>query len=192
MTKLMAAAAIAFALLFISTFSSFSQTYGKPFVSAGGVLTVPVGDISDAWSMGFNFHANGGYVFHPLIGARLDAQYNTFPYKEDLGSYSGYSLKSTSIMGDVMVGNFKRDADIKPYGLVGLGLYLNSVSDLKYEGETYVRGSSETNFGMKFGGGVAFKVTPKLSLFGETSFNIIFGEGTANYLPIKVGASVNL
>ncbi|KXK41049.1 MAG: hypothetical protein UZ05_CHB002003252 [Chlorobi bacterium OLB5] len=170
--------------------STFSQTYQKSFASLGGVISIPVGDISDAWGVGFNIHGNAGYVFHQNIAARLDLQYNTFPYKES-GDYTGYSLKSTSIMGDVMVGLFNKDADIKPYGLAGLGLYLNSVSDMKYQGVTYYRGSSETNFGMKFGGGVAFKVSPKLSLFGETSFNIIFGEGTANYLPIKAGATIN-
>jgi opacity protein-like surface antigen len=180
------------ALVFVLSFSANSQTLDKSFVSAGGVITIPIGDISDSWGVGLNFHANGGYVFHKLVAARLDLQYNTFPLKEDMGSYSGYSLKSTSIMGDVMVGSFSKESDIKPYGLVGMGLYINSVSDLKYNGVTYASGSSETNFGMKFGGGVAFKVTPKLSIFGETSFNMIFGEGTANYLPIKVGATINL
>ena len=171
-------------------FTSFSQNYEKTFVSAGGVITIPVGNVSEAWGVGFNFHGNAGYVFHPNIAARVDLQYNTFPYKES-GDYSGYSLKSTSIMGDIMVGKFDKASTVKPYGLVGMGLYLNSVSDMKYQGVTYYRGASETNFGMKVGGGVAFKVSPKLNLFGETSFNIIFGEGTANYLPIKVGATLN-
>lgn len=177
------------ALIFIGV-TTYSQTYQKSFASLGGVISIPVGDISDAWGVGFNVHGNAGYVFHKNVAARLDLQYNTFPYKES-GDYSGYSLKSTSIMGDVMVGMFDKDADIKPYGLVGMGLYLNSVSDMKYQGVTYYRGSSETNFGMKIGGGAAFKVSPRLSLFGETSFNIIFGEGTANYLPIKAGATIN-
>ena len=177
------------ALLFIGI-TSYSQTYQKSFASLGGVISIPVGDISDAWGVGFNIHGNAGYVFHENVAARVDLQYNTFPYKET-GDYTGYSLKSTSIMGDIMVGKFDKDADIKPYGLVGMGLYLNSVSDMKHQGVTYYRGDSETNFGMKFGGGVAFKVSPKLSLFGETSFNIIFGEGTANYLPIKAGATIN-
>lgn len=180
------------ALVLALTASSYSQTYQKSFVSAGGVITIPVGDISDNWGVGFNFHGNGGYVFHPNIGARIDVQYNTFPYKQDLGDYSGLSLKSTSIMGDVIVGNFSKDADIKPYGVVGAGLFLNSVSDLKYQGQVYVSGDSETNFGMKIGGGVAFNLSPKVALFGETSFNMIFGNGTANYLPIKVGATINL
>jgi opacity protein-like surface antigen len=177
------------ALLFISI-TSYSQTFQKSFASLGGVVSIPVGNISDGWGVGFNIHGNAGYVFHKNIAARVDLQYNTFPYKET-GEYSGYSLKSTSIMGDVMVGMFDKESDIKPYGLVGMGLYLNSVSDMKYQGVTYYSGSSETNFGMKVGGGVAFKVSPKLNLFGETSFNIIFGEGTANYLPIKVGATLN-
>ncbi|MBN8584644.1 MAG: outer membrane beta-barrel protein [Ignavibacteria bacterium] len=177
------------ALIFIGV-TTYSQTYQKSFASLGGVISIPVGDISVAWGVGFNVHGNAGYVFHKNVAARVDLQYNTFPYKES-GDYSGYSLKSTSIMGDVMVGMFDKDADIKPYGLVGMGLYLNSVSDMKYQGVTYYRGSSETNFGMKIGGGAAFKVSPRLSLFGETSFNIIFGEGTANYLPIKAGATIN-
>ena len=177
------------ALLFISI-TSYSQVYQKSFASLGGVISIPVGNISEAWGVGFNVHGNAWYVFHQNVAARVDLQYNTFPYKES-GEYSGYSLKSTSIMGDVMVGMFNKEANIKPYGLVGIGLYLNSVSDMKYQGVTYYRGDSETNFGMKFGGGVAFKVSPKLSLFGETSFNIIFGEGSANYLPIKAGATIN-
>ena len=177
------------ALLFISI-TSYSQVYQKSFASLGGVISIPIGNISEAWGVGFNVHGNAGYVFHQNVAARVDLQYNTFPYKES-GEYSGYSLKSTSIMGDVMVGMFNKEANIKPYGLVGIGLYLNSVSDMKYQGVTYYRGDSETNFGMKFGGGVAFKVSPKLSLFGETSFNIIFGEGSANYLPIKAGATIN-
>lgn len=177
------------ALLFIGI-TSYSQTYQKSFASLGGVVSIPVGNISDGWGVGFNVHGNAGYVFHQNIAARVDLQYNTFPYKES-GDYSGYSLKSTSIMGDIMVGKFDKESDIKPYGLVGMGLYLNSVSDMKYQGVTYYSGTSETNFGMKVGGGVAFKVTTKLNLFGETSFNIIFGEGTANYLPIKVGATLN-
>lgn len=178
------------AALILFGVTTYSQTYQKSFASLGGVISIPVGDISDAWGVGFNVHGNAGYVFHKNVAARVDLQYNTFPYKES-GDYSGYSLKSTSIMGDVMVGMFDKDADIKPYGLVGMGLYLNSVSDMKYQGVTYYRGSSETNFGMKIGGGAAFKVSPRLSLFGETSFNIIFGEGTANYLPIKAGATIN-
>ena len=177
------------ALLLIGI-TSYSQVYQKSFASLGGVISIPVGNISEAWGVGFNVHGNAGYVFHQNVAARVDLQYNTFPYKES-GDYSGYSLKSTSIMGDVMVGMFNKEASVKPYGLVGIGLYLNSVSDMKYQGVTYYRGDSETNFGMKFGGGVAFKVSPKLSLFGETSFNIIFGEGSANYLPIKAGATIN-
>jgi opacity protein-like surface antigen len=177
------------ALLFIGI-TSYSQVYQKSFASLGGVISIPVGNISEAWGVGFNVHGNAGYVFHQNVAARVDLQYNTFPYKES-GDYSGYSLKSTSIMGDVMVGMFNKETNVKPYGLVGLGLYLNSVSDMKYQGVTFYRGDSETNFGMKIGGGVAFKVSPKLSLFGETSFNIIFGEGSANYLPIKAGATIN-
>ena len=176
------------ALLFIGI-TSYSQTYQKSFASLGGVVSIPVGDISDGWGVGFNVHGNAGYVFHKNVAARVDLQYNTFPYKES-GDYSGYSLKSTSIMADVMVGIFGKEADVKPYGLVGMGLYLNSLSDMKYQGVIYYSGSSETNFGMKLGGGVAFKVSPKLSLFGESSFNIIFGDGTANYLPIKLGATL--
>lgn len=189
MKKLFIFAAMIIITLSVST---NSQSLNKPFVSAGGVITIPVGDISEAWGVGFNFHANGGYVFHKNVAARLDLQYNTFPHSDVEGGYSGYSLKSTSIMGDVMLGNFSKEADIKPYGLVGMGLYINSVSDLKYNDVTYFSGSSETNFGMKFGGGAAFKLNNRLSIFGETSFNMIFGEGTANYIPIKVGATINL
>lgn len=179
------------AVLTLFSVNTFSQTYGQgAFGDIGSGVTIPVGDITDGWGIGYNLHVNAGYVFHPNIAARVDIQYNSFSRKGDIETgFTGYGLKTTSFMGDVMIGKFDK-GDVKPYGLIGLGLFVSSLSDLEYQGETYYEGSNGTDFGMKFGAGVKIKVASKVSLFAESSYNLIFGENTAKYVPVKIGASI--
>ena len=179
------------AVLALFSIKAYSQTYGQgAFGDIGSGVTIPVGEITNGWGIGYNLNVNAGYVFHPIIAARVDIQYNSFSRKGDIETgFTGYGLKTTTFMADVMLGKFDK-SDVKPYALVGAGIFISSLKDTDYQGEAYYENSNRTEFGMKLGAGVKIKVGSKVSLFTESSYNIIFAENTAIYVPVKIGAAI--
>jgi hypothetical protein len=52
--------------------------------------------------------------------------------------------------------------------------------------------ASNTEFGMGIGGGFVYQVGPKVGIFLESQYNIIFNDGSAKaFLPIKAGVFID-
>ncbi len=90
---------------------------------------------------------------------------------------------------------------LTPYGILGLGLYSFSTSDLKFtvqgnQGRTGTgeqKIESETKFGMNFGAGVEFKAAKNIVVFAEPKYVIVFTSGeSTSFIPITLGASFGL
>ncbi len=164
-------------------------TYGQNsiYVSVGTGLSIPMAEseFTDAFNLGFNLHGAGTVIMSRNFGLRGDLQYNRFPYDESNPDFSG-SFTATTLKFDLLAGDFS-GGSANPYAVFGAGAYFLSASSSS-GGLTI--SSSETDFGIGIGGGVMFKVSPSMSLYGETQYNIIFNDGTAKgYLPLKFGLS---
>ena len=82
-------------------------------------------------------------------------------------------------------------------GLLGFGMHIASVSDLKvsYQGQPVtVTGTSglgsDTNFGMNFGAGSEFGLG-NVKLYFEVEYVLIFSSGSSTgHIPITVGVTI--
>jgi opacity protein-like surface antigen len=163
--------------------------------SINGGLGIPLGDLSDGSGVGWNIGATAGYVFNNHLASRLDLTYSSFspaPF--------GSLLSIITFRGDFLVGNFERKSNIIPYGFAGFGIY--STSSPAYNIFVYdangnlistiaVPSNSKTDIGIAAGGGVGFKVSQSIVLYGEAAYCLGFGNNPlTNYIPFKAGIMI--
>ena len=181
--------------------SAFAQDKAGYFILGGG-FTMPNAEVRDHLGDGWHFTIGGQYNATPIIGI------------EGLYSFNGLGEKRLSIpvsptpsggtvptdffadmnmqFGTVSVVLQKPEGNVKPYGVVGMGIYYRPVK-VTTPGVGYIPGycdpfwyvcypggfvpveniigeRSSTDFGMDFGGGVKIS-----SFFGEVRYHYIWG-----------------
>jgi opacity protein-like surface antigen len=93
------------------------------------------------------------------------------------------------------LGKIPTGSMVTPYGLLGFGIHILSISDGKaeYQGQTFNLTTglgSQTKFGLNFGAGSEFAVGA-LKLFFEFKYVLVFTEGSSTGLiPLVVGVTV--
>lgn len=148
-----------------------SLAAAKPFVELDAGVAVPVSD--DDWT---------DFVDPSFtLGARIGAQGRTLggmgsldwsPLSEDA---NGISLQRLRVLGHVrFASRLSRDAEL--VGRVGAGLdYVHLHGEVTIPGlGTVESNDSDTGFALEFGGGMWFRVAPKVKLGGELAFPIAF------------------
>jgi len=195
---------IVLAMMCLGLWTSAAQAQDKPVeISLGGGWTVPNSEVKDHLGNGYNFNFGVQVNVNPIIGI------------EGLYSFNGLGEKRISIPvtpGPVAGGEVPTDffanmnmqygtgsviirapeGKVKPYGLVGMGVYYRPVK-VTTPGVGYVPGycdpwwyvcypggfvpvdnivgeRSSTDFGMNFGGGVNFA-----SIYAEVRYHYIWG-----------------
>lgn len=151
-------------------------TDNKIVYGVGGGVSIPMGDTEKSLERGFAVHGFARFRLSdtPLI-PRVDLEYQKFDFKS---GYVGVDGDAQMIAGTAGVQLFIGGAQsLRFYGVGGLGAY-----HLKFESNGPVGGSdSATRFGLNGGGGVAFRVNPRLSVYGEIRFvNVLNDEGAVD------------
>lgn len=148
-------------------------------LSIAGGASAPVGDLGEVTDLGYNaaIGLNLGGTRLP-IGARLEAGYNSFAFKEGDGSYRIITGTANAVV------NFSQAAD-SPYLIGGIGAY-NSKASI----DNVDTADSRTVVGINIGGGLRFPLGG-LSTFLEARYHAGLGErseGTNNrFIPITFG-----
>lgn len=154
----------------------------------GGGATIPVGDLSSAYSTGWNALANLGVHFGATpLGVRGDLMFNQLPIKSGLGT-SGNTQIWTANANLVL----SAPGRVSPYLIGGVGYY-NDHYRVAIGGTTVVATGSTTSndLGINGGGGLNFKLPGTgIGLFAEVRYHYVFvGSSHVTFLPITAGVT---
>ena len=191
-------------------------------VSLGGGFTAPNSEIQDHLGNGYNFnfgvdvaanpvlHIEGLYSFNGL--GDKDISIPVAPCVDCPGVQTPFTGSMNMQYGTVSLIAQKPEGGVRPYGLVGMGIYYRPI-EVTTPGVGYVPGycdpwwyycvpggwvpvenvvgeRSSTDFGMVFGGGLRFG-----KIYAELRYHYIWGptiEGTATNLPAVSAATDDL
>jgi opacity protein-like surface antigen len=175
----------------------------KFYFSLGGGYTQPNAEVSDRLGGGYNFNIGFEVKATPVIGIEGLYSFNGFGDKDlpplNIAGNPGGATQLADLSGDMSMqyGTAslivqKPDGSVRPYGLVGMGLYYRKVR-LTSPGVGWVPGycdpwwyvcypggwvettnilgdRSSTDFGMSFGGGLNFG-----ALYAELRYHYVWG-----------------
>lgn len=144
----------------------------KVVYGLGGGVSVPLGDAEEGLERGYVVHGFARFrLTDTILIPRVDVEYHSF----DLKALSG---SSQIIAGTANVQLFLGAAQsIRPYAVGGIGAY-HVKFDVESPGGIE---DSGTRFGLNGGGGIAFRVNPRLSVYGEIRLvNILNDEGAVD------------
>ena len=181
--------------------SAFAQDKGGYFILGGG-YTAPNSEVRDHLGDGYNFVIGGQFNATPMIGIEGLYSFNGLgskqisipvsPTPNDSGVPTDFFADMNMQYGTVNLVIQKPESTVKPYGVVGMGVYYRPVK-VTTPGVGYVPGycdpwwyvcypggfvpvdnivgeRSSTDFGMDFGGGVKFG-----AFFADARYHYIWG-----------------
>lgn len=170
--------------------------------------------VKDFYGIGIGFGAHGDLNIVKFVTVRLNFDYHIFASdkdkllpanlvdqfgnpipKSDL-SISGLNAKAFGITANG-IGKLPTGSPFTPYAVVGFGIHILNISDgtLTYKPATQsfpiqTGLGSETKFGLDFGAGSEFAIGPKLKLFMDVKYVIIFTSNeSTGHIPLTVGAT---
>lgn len=161
-----------------------AQDTARP-VSFGfsGGLSIPTGDLGDGADAGYVF---AGHVFFKpsaiqALRLRADVSLDRWSLKND-GNGSNASTRSVGVVANALF-DFATNgtSTVKPYVLVGLGLYNNKSSAAETS-----NGEGATDVGVQVGGGMEFQLAG-FSTFAEAKYVNAFSERRVSWIPISFG-----
>jgi hypothetical protein len=162
-------------------------------ISAG--LSMPMGNLSDAFNSGFNVTGHIGYkpAMFTNLSFRGDVGFDRFNAKEDIsgtavtqeGTFTAIGVTANAIYA---FPQSDAAAILRPYLLGGLGFY-NTKSKVTTTLGTVEASSenSDSNFGLQAGIGAEFALSG-FSTFAEAKFVNVLGDGSSiRWIPISFG-----
>ncbi|MBI4535051.1 MAG: outer membrane beta-barrel protein [Ignavibacteriae bacterium] len=196
--------AIVVAVMSFSTLASGQLKFGGgPHLSlAFSAFPKPVNEV---YGFGFGFGAHGDMSIIKYIALRLNFDYHIFSSdKEKIKAAAGVSQVqgleisglNASIVGITIngLGKLPTGSMITPYGILGLGIHILSVSD----GQATIQGQnipiqlglgSETKFGLNFGAGAEFAIG-MFKVYGDIKYVLILTSGNSTgIIPITFGVT---
>jgi len=204
-------------MLLLCTVLLIAVQWAPAQVSFGGgghlgisIASFPEG-LKDYYGMGFGggVHADGNLL--KFLTVRFNMDYHTFgfdnkKFEEVIAQANGVAPSTiaftgyrANIIGLTLngIGKIPTRSIVTPYGLVGLGLHLMSLSDPKvtYNGQEVTipgvgKSESQSKFGLNFGAGAEFQFG-KIKGFFEVKYVMIFTEGkNTNHIPITFGIGI--
>jgi opacity protein-like surface antigen len=165
--------------------------------------------VSDYFGTGFGFGAHGDLDIMKYFAARLNVDYHMFPSNKDkikndvaqqanvAASDIGIDGLNGSVVGITAngLGKIPTKSPFTPYGLIGLGIHIISISDGKvtYQGQAVpnanIKGNTETKFGLNFGAGTEYALG-QLKLYLELKYVLIFtSDNSTSHFPVMVGVT---
>jgi hypothetical protein len=200
------------------TATAFAQDKAGHFILGGG-YTAPNAEVRDHLGDGYNVVIGGQYNVTPLIGIEGLYSFNGLGEKQitipvsvipgTQGVPTDFFANMNMQYGTVNVVLQKPEGNVKPYGVVGMGIYYRPIQ-VTTPGVGFVPGycdpfwyvcypggwvavdnivgeRSSTDFGMDFGGGVKFG-----AFFADARYHYIWGpevEERVSTLPIATTVS---
>jgi hypothetical protein len=209
---------------FVTGLAAGAQAQDKPVVvSLGGGFTMPNSDVRDRLGDGYNFNFGVQVNTTPVIGIEFLYSFNGLGDKDieipvfptpvpGAGTPTRFDVGMNMQYGTVNLIAQKPDGGVRPYGLVGGGIYYRPI-EVTTPGVGWIPGycdpwwyvcypggwvettnvvgkRSSTDFGMDFGGGVNFG-----SFFAELRYHYIWGptiEGQVTTLPAATASNASL
>lgn len=164
--------------------------------------------VSDFYSTGFLFGAHGDLGIMKYIGLRLNLDYSIYGSNKDKlvqaivaanpnaqgATVSGLNASAFSITVNGL-GKIPTGSSVTPYGILGLGIHILSISDGKIEvgGQSFDLKTglgSQTKFGINFGAGAEYAMSSAVKLYFDFKYVLIFTEGSSTGLiPLTVGVT---
>jgi len=182
-------------------------------LNIGGGFTGVYGDGADHIGNGGNFTIGAIFKVSPVMSVQGEYGWNGLKRKElasvnPLSSNGPFFADANMQYGDAnLLFHSGSQAKVKPYGLVGLGVYYRPVTistdavgfatvcdpywyvcyPTAVPVEQIVGSRSSTDFGMNFGGGVDYKLTDAASIYFEVRYHYIWGPEIATVNPLSSG-----
>ena len=161
-------------------------------ISAG--LSMPMGDLGNALSSGFNVTGHVGYrpAMFTNLSFRGDVSFDRFNAKDEIGAISQEgTFTAIGVSANAIYSFPQADASAltRPYLLGGLGFYngKNSYTQTLGTGPAVEVSTSDSNMGLQAGAGVDFNLSG-LTTFAEIKFVNVFGDGgSSRWVPISFG-----
>jgi opacity protein-like surface antigen len=153
-------------------------TDNKVTYGIGGGVSVPQGDAADGLERGFVAQGFARYrLTDSHFAPRIDLAYQKFDLNKD-NIVSGGTASVFSATVNLHL--FLSGGTIRPYLIGGIGAYW-----LKFETDATpvlpAASESSTRFGLTGGGGLTFRVNPRVSIYGEIRLdNVLNNEGAVD------------
>ncbi len=149
----------------------------------GGGVSIPTGDLGDGWKMGFHGLGRLGFNVAPKLDILAGLDYHTFSLDDQgVSGLSGGAISTINLTGDLKVNLGAPGMSSNPFVLGGVGLAIESASDLTTPLGTFTF-DTESDLFIEVGGGVEFN-----KFFIQGRYVNIFASGSSiSYLPITAG-----
>lgn len=166
-----------------------SAQLNKPFsIYAGAGLTMPQGDYSDYYKMGYHGMGAAGFNLYPMFQGLAKVEYHSLPV--DAATISN---DATIVMYgvDARFAPFVPAAPIKVFGVAGIGM-ANIKTDASFDagdfGSVDLGTTSSTEFYYEIGAGVEFRTSPTMSAFFMARYVTVANDfADFKYVPVTVG-----
>jgi hypothetical protein len=197
------------ALVALTPATSSAQDERKVHVNIGGGPTFIGGNAGEHFSTGWG-PAIGVTYDHGMFGVQFEYAYRWFDLNSDTAPlFDATTLDANQTMQQLdfnFVGNFARPGSaIRPYGIVGPGLYYRQVEITQYVGSGvicdpwyYVCGAYPVSdvigsrggwdWGFNVGGGVGFSIGESSEFYIETRYHYVWGPEIATPAQLPAGA----
>ncbi len=169
---------LAIALFCIVTFSAKAQMN----IGATVGITLPMGDLGDAYNTGFGFNAIGKYNLSDNMAIGASVGYSSFGT-----DFDGFSFGVIPVTG-LFEFSFGSGA-FKPYIGADLGLYVFRAK-VTFLGSS--SSSTESYIGLAPTGGIMYDINSNLAFIANLKYNMVFSDNTSTWLGINAGISFKL
>jgi len=163
-----------------------SQSHAQVTLGVGGGVSFPTGNLSNAYTTGFNALASLGIgTMSWPVGLRIDGMFDQMSHKSGIpiGNFQIWTLNAD------LVYNLMHGTTFTPYIVAGAGYYNDSYRiGVSSGGGIGAGGNTHANdFGLNGGVGVRAGA-PSLSVFLEGRFHYVFTSGNhLDFIPITAG-----
>lgn len=179
--------------IFVAIFFVARPAAAQSIYVHGGAAFPSSSSFNDAYKTGFNAGLGIGIPVHSQIEGVLMARYDRFGLDAPSGvDIDGGAFSSLSATANLKLNGPTMTSRVAPYGFAGAGVFRTAVGDQE-SGSVSLEGDSEVDFGLQFGAGLSFGMSPRANLLVEPNYVLVFSEGErTTFLPVRIGASFGL
>ena len=203
---------LVFGLVFLAAqYAGAQQSFG-----GGGHMGISISafpkELKDYYGLGFGFGGHSDYNLMKYLTLRFNGDWHMFGFdnkkmEEAIAKANGVEVttlkfegRNANIFGFTFngLGKIPTKTLVTPYGILGLGIHILSVSDAKiiYNGQdvtnqlNFEKNVGETKFGLNFGAGAEFAFGG-FKAFIEFKYVIIFTKDeSTGHMPITIGFGI--